>query len=214
MKEILFRGKTTGYPSKWVYGFPYIDENKQEYLIIEKGTANRYFVMPETISMFTGLFDRNGNKIFEYDVLETQEWHTRPYSKSRKSKRFTGIVVYHAYIGHNFYNKETDEFNRTCSISAKYRVRIIEEDELDTYRYSTSGEFFDCAVIGDIFDDNYLENNPKAVSILNAWKANPFDNFTRSLTDKESEIYDNLINTQNIKTGENIFDLIGDDEDE
>jgi hypothetical protein len=69
-------------------------------------------------------------------------------------------------------------------------------------------------VIGDIFDDNYLENNPTAVSILNAWKANPFDNFTRSSTDKESEIYDNLINTQSIKTSENIFDLIGGDRDE
>ena len=78
------------------------------------------------------------------------------------------------------------------------------KDKLNTYRYGTLVDFFDCAVIGNI----------KAASILNAWKANPFDNFTRSSTDKESDIYDNLINTQSIETGENIFDLIGGDEDE
>lgn len=83
MREILFRGKTEY--GRWVYGnlihagdyccilepeenvhpmdYPYLDPD----LGVIDGRATP--VIPETIGQFTGLFDKNGKKIFEEDIV-------------------------------------------------------------------------------------------------------------------------------------------------
>ena len=80
-REILFRGKRED-NKEWVYGylvksedyiFDYSERIDIPYVIpidnFNLKDYREYRVIPETVSQYTGLEDKNGNKIFDGDIV-------------------------------------------------------------------------------------------------------------------------------------------------
>ena len=129
MKQILFRGKRID-NNEWVHGFYFeslADGMKHCYIKYETWDEGfvTYEVIPEPVNQFTDLCDKNGNKIFEDDIV-------RFYDKDWTA---SGIAT-------------VDFENGKWKINGHYTTKLSSMVWLDLYRTG-----FEYEVIGNIYDN-------------------------------------------------------------
>ena len=138
MREYLFRGKRKD-NGEWVKGYLYVTQKGQyeisrysESYDCERFTA---VVIPETVGQYTGLTDKNGNKIFEWDIVHA--------------------VYSDGYIGvpDTDYGNLIVGFDDTYYGGARYSMKIVGDTG---YRIFSAGLRNGVTVIGNIHDDPEL----------------------------------------------------------
>ena len=143
MREILFRGKTIS-GGKWVTGVPVpvkkAARGTDDIVLVERidffDFDNRFpVVAPDTIGQFTGLYDKNGKRIFEGDIV-------RHYCDHNDSSHYdTGTV---------FFNSRAAQFRRTTDGTFHHGVA-------KTYSMS-AGIIYE--IVGNIHDNPELRPEP------------------------------------------------------
>lgn len=152
MREILFRGQTRRYgekvrvgdgkklPSRWVYGG--VLQGVGDHSIIYGGENpndpskefDKWIVYTDSIGMFTGLFDKNGTKIFEGDVFQLED-------------DINAVVIFHdgsfRLESHGLCGAWTESGFDECGGG----YGIIDCDPIDWYT------IYDMEVIGNIHDN-------------------------------------------------------------
>ena len=152
MREHLYKAKRLD--GQWVKGYYFAKPILNLHFIILG--ENQWMIDPNTLCEFTGIYDKNKNMIWENDIILTQFYSDRPYSEKKKEKRLKGIVEYKLYkfSGNSNYDEQI--------YKAEWKLKFLENEEtLTKYRYSCFSEFWDCEVIGNIFD------NPELLEVNN-----------------------------------------------
>ena len=139
MREILFRGivlENNKWNGKWIYGdlIHNVDCLKIREQEIEINHIAKSFIIDEnTLGQFTGLLDKNGNKIFEGDILK-DGFMDDIYVVFYSEKHLTYMVRTYYYLD--------DEYSTMRELKEKI----------------TDYDISNWVIIGNIHDNKELEN--------------------------------------------------------
>lgn len=140
-REIKFRGRKL-LSNEFVYGYLTSLNEIRVFITDEwKGQYDTFLIDPNTIGQFTGLHDKNGNHIFEGDIVT---YDGTPYLVN--ALKATGVIV-----------------NYKGSLALKYKANYKTSDGRDFYNYYlfSCEDFFDkkSIVIGNIYENPELLKN-------------------------------------------------------
>jgi len=119
-KEILFRAKRKD-NGEWVYGF--LIRMWGVLHIIDKDNENiAYEIIHETVGQFIGLVDKNGEKIFENDII-IYTWNTL----NRHSEKYKYVITYDKenakFIANQIYGES--QYPLSTFKYSKQRIEVI-----------------------------------------------------------------------------------------
>lgn len=144
MKDIKFRAWNE-VEEKMLNWYEFLDTN-----------IKNTFIAPESTGLilmqYTGLKDKNGKEIYEGDIVLTQPFRDKPYSKKYKEKRLKGVVKYNIKCGDKFCGCE----GKMKYWGAEWKVEIIDKEDYKKFSNYDWGRFFECEVIGNIYDNPKL----------------------------------------------------------
>lgn len=139
-REIKFRGKRAG-ENTWIYGYlrEVFGNDKRTFMIAPAKTfgfdgvtdTEEDYVEADTVSQFTGLYDKNGKDIYEGDILRS--------------------VKFHDIVGYVMYDKKEGAF-------MFIKIDELMKTELETRCHITERWLneFPKEVIGNIYDNKEL----------------------------------------------------------
>ena len=156
MREILFRGKRTNNET-WCYGFychQTQDKKTTDYIFYSQDNELcAAEVVPDTVSQYTGLTDKNGKKIFEGDIVEyniSDEFDCQSIVKFGEYKQDGSGGEYSAIDCIGFY-VEVDNYTCPdwCEEDSEYFPKYLKHQNLLEVASN-------CEVIGNIYDNPEL----------------------------------------------------------
>ena len=147
MREILFKAKSVA-TGEWVYGnYAFTDTNGEQHFIFQN-KAFEHEVDKNTICQYTGLCDKNGNKIWENDVLlqKTTEIHWCQWE-------CMGVVKYGEH--------DWDVSNYGHTSIGFYVEPVVKSGDINKIacglnQVDINDEYYPIEVIGNIFDNEDL----------------------------------------------------------
>lgn len=159
MREILFRGKRC-HTGEWIEGYVYrvIEKQKTPFLMVKDMHAITYEVDAETIGQYTGLEDKNGQRIFEGDIVKCSHTIHNPEEDQHVPRR-----------AYDFHEEKSLLFGFSTYVYLRnYEVRNVKgiwvlRNGCDGHNLTESYiHWHNIEVIGNIHDNPELLKEPTA----------------------------------------------------